>query len=171
LEQRKYFSPKRPVWLPTTNCHVCLIDDWWHISFIFFAIAVAPNFCFSLAAAPQSEVVAVWNKHAPRENPCLSCVKIFVVCFISDARQRGYLPSVFTGRMAKKKRTANKLFAVRLKKTHDKDLVCRAFSPRPTTKYFVPFPTPNKWNMFFKTLPCVLSPDARQTREFAVCFR
>jgi hypothetical protein len=28
---------------------------------------------------------------------------------------------------AKKKRTPNKLFAVRLEKTHGKDLVCRAF--------------------------------------------
>jgi hypothetical protein len=120
LEQRKYFSPKRPVWLPTTNCHVCLIDDWWHISFIFFAIAVAPNFCFSLAAAPQSEVAAVWNKHALRENRVCRAFyfgrttkRLFAVRFLQaawqrkNARQTSYLPCAW------KKRTTKILFAVR----------------------------------------------------------
>jgi hypothetical protein len=34
---------------------------------------------------------------------------------------------LFIGRTAKKKHTASKLFAVRQKKTHGKDLICRAF--------------------------------------------
>jgi hypothetical protein len=54
----------------------------------------------------------------------------------------------FIGRIAKKKRTANKLFAVHPEKMHDKNLVCRAFSPQRMAKYFVPFHTPNKCNMF-----------------------
>jgi uncharacterized protein YsxB (DUF464 family) len=41
-------------------------------------------------------------------------------------------------------------------KTHGKDLVCRAFSPRHTAKYFFLFHTPKKWNIIFlkKTLSC-----------------
>jgi hypothetical protein len=58
----------------------------------------------------------------------LPCVKIFAVRFFSGARQRAYLPCAFIERTAKKKRTTNKLFAVRSKKTHGKDFVCRAFS-------------------------------------------
>jgi hypothetical protein len=68
-----------------------------------------------------------WNGLAivsQRENPCLPCVKIFAVRFISGAWQRACLPCVFY--IAHGKKNA-RLFAVRLEKTHGKDLVYRAF--------------------------------------------
>jgi hypothetical protein len=42
----------------------------------------------------------------------------------------------FIGHMAKKKRTASKLFAVRQEKTHDKDFVYRAFYFLAHNKHF-----------------------------------
>jgi hypothetical protein len=50
-----------------------------------------------------------------RENPSLPCVKIFAVRFLSGARQRGYLPCVFSIAHGEKKRSAKKI-------------ICRALS-------------------------------------------
>jgi hypothetical protein len=76
-------------------------------------------------------------------------LKFFVVRFISGARQRDCLPCVFIGRTTKKKRTANKLFAVRQEETHGKDHVCRAFYFLVHDKHFSPTgryePLTSKW--------------------------
>jgi hypothetical protein len=58
---------------------------------------------------------------AQRENPCLPCVKIFAVRFISGARQKACLPCVF-------------YIAHGKEKTHAKQVVCRAPRGKRTTK-------------------------------------
>jgi hypothetical protein len=58
---------------------------------------------------------------------------------------------------------------VRSKKTHGKDIVCRAFSPWLTAKYVFPSSTfqTNEMSVFLKkTLPCVFP---RRTANTRVC--
>jgi hypothetical protein len=59
--------------------------------------------------------------HYGKTYVCLSCVKFFAVPFISGARQRDCLPCVFY------KAHGKQALCRALEKTHDKDLVCRAF--------------------------------------------
>jgi hypothetical protein len=76
-----------------------------------------------------------------RENPCLPCVKIFAVRFISGARQRACLSCVF-------------YIAHGKEKTHAKDHVCRAFLLQRTAKYFLALHIPSNPNVILLKKLC-----------------
>jgi hypothetical protein len=93
-----------------------------------------------------------------RENPCLPCVKIFAVLFLSGARQRAYLSCVFCRAHDKEK-------------THGKHLICRAFFLAHGKVFFSPYTHRiNQVSFFQKHFAVRFNFGARQTHVFAVRF-
>jgi hypothetical protein len=122
--------------------------------------------CFNLATL----ILLCWICHNPLpENPCLPCAKIFAVCFFRAHGKELICRVFYIERTAKKKRTTNKLFAVRSKKNARQRfcLPCvfsqTTFSPLPRFKQM-------KCGFFKKKLCRAFFRGARQTHEFAMGF-
>jgi hypothetical protein len=107
-----------------------------------------------------SPTVEMQNRHNGKTHLCRA---LFFRAHDKGLICRGF----FIERMVKKKRTANVLFAVRYKKTHDKDFVSRAIK-KCTVKIFfavrflysahqsifLPLGSPNKPNVIFYKILC-----------------
>jgi hypothetical protein len=94
--------------------------------------------CYSRAISFYSAALTTGKPtFAVRQNLCRAF-------YIGRTAKSFFAVRFFIGRTAKKKRTTNKLFAVRRNKTHGKDLVCRAFFSRRTAKFFPLFPCASK---------------------------
>jgi hypothetical protein len=77
----------------------------------------------------------------------------------------------YFGRTAKKNHGPNKLFVVRLKKMHGKELVCRAFFIAHGKVFFSPYAFRiTQMKLFLKYFAVRILFDARQTHVFAVRF-
>jgi hypothetical protein len=109
--------------------------------------------------------------YTQRENPCLPCVKIFAVRFISGARQRACLPCVFYIAHDKEKTHAKQVVCRAPEENAQQRSFCRAFFIAHDKVFFSPYAFRiTQMKFFLKYFAVRILSDARQTHVFAVRF-